>query len=34
MEWIMDHAASQLHMDPIELRLRNLLKDGDPLEPI
>ena len=27
----MDHLANQLGMDPIELRLKNLLKDGDQL---
>jgi CO/xanthine dehydrogenase Mo-binding subunit len=25
----MDHLANQLGMDPIELRLKNLLKEGD-----
>ena len=27
----MDHLANQLGMDPLELRLKNLLKSGDPL---
>ncbi len=27
----MDHIANKLAMDPVELRLKNLLKDGDPL---
>ena len=31
MEYLMDHLANQLGMDPLELRLKNLLKSGDPL---
>ena len=31
MEYLMDHVASQIGMDPDELRMRNLLKNGDPL---
>lgn len=31
MEFVMDHIAHKLNMDPVELRLKNLLKDGDPL---
>ena len=27
----MDHLANQLGMDPLELRLKNLLESGDPL---
>jgi CO/xanthine dehydrogenase Mo-binding subunit len=27
----MDHLANQLGMDPIELRMKNFLKDGDNL---
>ena len=31
IECIMDHLANQLGMDPVELRIKNFLKDGDTL---
>jgi len=27
----MDHVAVKLNMDPVELRMKNLLREGDPL---
>ena len=34
IECIMDHLANQLGMDPVELRIKNFLKDGDTLVEI
>ena len=31
MEMVFEHLATELGVDPLELRMNNFLKDGDPL---
>jgi CO/xanthine dehydrogenase Mo-binding subunit len=31
IEYVMDHLANELGVDPVELRIKNFLKEGDTL---